>query len=206
MKKMLVSFVLDETGSMEIVKSQTISGFNEYIDTLKKEKNSENVLFTLTQFNSDKVAVVYDGVSLGKVIHLNNDTYSPRATTPLYDAIGRTIHSIETKVKGKKQSVLVVIQTDGEENSSKEFNREKIFSLIDEKKKLGWTFAYLGADQDAWAASQLMGISFANTLSYTGSQTTGAFRQVARGTSAYVQSSGTQTDSFYGSDDSQIKQ
>lgn len=197
MKKMLVSFVLDETGSMEIVKSQTISGFNEYIDTLKKEKNSENILFTLTQFNSDKVSVVYDGVSLEKVVHLNNDTYSPRATTPLYDAIGRTIHSLESNVKGKKQSVLVVVQTDGEENASKEFNREKIFALIDEKKKLGWTFAYLGADQDAWAASQLMGISAGNTLSYSGAQTKGAFRTVATSTSNYVANSGNQTDSYF---------
>lgn len=66
-KKLHVSFILDETGSMMSVKGQTISGFNEYLDTLKSEKNSGNIRFTLTQFNSDKVQVVCDGVKLAKV-------------------------------------------------------------------------------------------------------------------------------------------
>jgi hypothetical protein len=198
MKKMLVSFVLDETGSMSTFKLQTISGFNEYIDTLKKEKNAKDVLFTLTKFNSEKVDTVYNGSKLEDVVHLNEDSYRPNALTPLYDAVGRTIHSLEDKVTGKKQNVLLVIQTDGQENASKEFTCESIFKLIDEKKKLGWTFVFLGADQDAWLASSVMGISLGNTLSYAGAQTISAFTTTARGTSAYVANNGTQTDSYYG--------
>ncbi|NIP23783.1 MAG: VWA domain-containing protein, partial [Phycisphaerae bacterium] len=117
-KKKYVSFILDETGSMLSVKDQTISGYNEYLDTLKQEKD---VLFTLTKFNSAKVEVVYDAVKIKDVELLTADTYHPTATTPLYDAIGTTITSLEKATKNKKGKKLVVIQTDGLENASKEF-------------------------------------------------------------------------------------
>jgi hypothetical protein len=196
-KKVLVSFILDETGSMDCVKSQTISGFNEYIDTLKKSKDSENILFTLTKFNSEKIEVVSDGVGLSEVLVLDNKNYKPQALTPLYDAIAETIHSLEKKLKGKKQSALVVIQTDGEENASKEFIRDGIFKMIDEKKKLGWTFAFLGADQDAWLASQKLGILAGNTMSYNSTNTIGTLRGMASATAAYVSSGGNQTENYF---------
>ena len=193
MKKLLVSFILDETGSMGTVLDKTISGFNEYIDSLKKQ---ENVLFTLTQFNSDKVEVVYDSVEVANVAHRNKENYIPRELTPLYDAIGQTISSLEKKAIGKTQPVLVVIQTDGQENFSKEYNSKSIFKKIDEKKKKGWTFVFLGADQDAWLTSQELGISRGNTMSYLGAETQTAFARVAKGTSCYVNTSGMQTTTF----------
>jgi hypothetical protein len=196
-KKTLVSFILDETGSMGVVKSQTISGFNEYIETLKKDENSKNILFTLTKFNSSKIEVVSDGVKLNDVITLNDDNYVPNHMTPLYDAIAKTIRSLEKKVKGKKQAVLVVIQTDGEENSSLEFKREGIFKLIDEKKNLGWTFAFLGADQDAWLASQKLGILAGNTMSYASVDTTRTLRGMATATIAYASTGGEQTENYF---------
>lgn len=194
MKKMHISFVLDETGSMEMHKTQTISGFNEYIQTLYKDKNKKNISFTLTKFNSEKVEVVHNGVGIKDVELLNENNYRPRMNTPLYDAIGRTINSVTSK---KGDSVLIVIQTDGEENSSKEFTRESIFALITEKKDLGWTFVFLGADQDAWAAGSLMGIDKGNVLSYQGAQSRQAFNLVAQRTSNYSSKGGTQTDSFF---------
>ena len=168
---MLVSFILDETGSMSVVKQQTISGFNEYIGTLKKEKNAKNILFTLTQFDSLHVSVIYDSVKLEDVADRNDENYRPGAMTPLYDAIGKTIRALEKKLKGEKQSALVIIQTDGEENASKEYNHKDIFNLIDEKKKLGWTFVFLGANQDKYLASQAYGIPLGNTMSYSYAQT-----------------------------------
>lgn len=204
--KILVSFILDETGSMESVKQQTISGFNEYIDTLKKEKTSKNVLFTLTKFNSEAVNIVCDGIKLDDVIRLDNFNYHPNCLTPLYDAIGKTIHSLENKIKGKKQSALVVIQTDGEENASKEFTRESIFNLIDEKKKLGWTFAFLGADQDAWVTSQSLGIAKGNTVSYTSSNTRGTIAMAASSTARYITNNGIQADDYFSNaDDDKLK-
>lgn len=198
-KETLVSFILDETGSMEIIKTQTMSAFNEYIDTLKKDKKSDSILFTLTKFNSDKVQIVHDSVKVGEVAHLNNESYQPAAATPLYDAIGRTVNALENKLKGKKkQSALVIIQTDGEENASKEFDRKKIFDKIDEKKKAGWTFVFLGADQDAWLTSETLGISKGNTMSYSGVRgSNGAMGTLGVASIRYTSSGGNQTSTFY---------
>jgi hypothetical protein len=196
-KKLYVSFVLDETGSMQGVKEQTISGFNEYVDTLKAEKNAKDIRFTLTKFNSEKVEMVHESVKTSKVAHLNNETYRPAALTPLYDAIGRTIRSLEKKIEGKKRKALVVIQTDGFENHSKEFNQKGIFDLIEEKKKEGWTFAFLGADQDAWVTGQKMGIPKGSSLSYASAQSRKAFQDVAFSTSEYLRDRGRQTDEFF---------
>ena len=198
-KKLFVSFVLDETGSMISVKDQTISGFNEYVDTLKKEADSKKVRFTLTKFNSDKVEMVLDSVKMSKVAHLNSETYQPAALTPLYDAIGQTTRSLENFLKSKKKSAkaLVVIQTDGCENHSKEFNRADIFKLINEKKKDGWTFAFLGADQDAYAASRKIGIPQGNSMSYASGFTKEAFSNAAYSTSKYIRNKGKQTPDFF---------
>lgn len=187
---MHVSFILDETGSMDSVKQQTISGFNEYVGTMKREKNAKDIRFTLTQFNSEKIDVVYDSKKLDKVSPLSDKTYQPNYMTPLYDAIGLTITSMERKLNGKDQKALVVIQTDGLENDSKEYSQKKIFKLIEKKKKKGWTFAFLGADQDAWLASRGLGISRGNTLSYKSAETNAAFRSVAAASALYSRSGG----------------
>jgi len=202
--KLYVSFILDETGSMQSVKGQTISGFNEYVETLKNDKASKNTLFTLTQFNNAKVDIVHNCVPIADVVLLTDKTYQPANNTPLYDAIGRTIRSLEQTIGKKKANALVVIQTDGQENSSHEFNRQGIFSLIDEKKKAGWTFAFLGADQDAYAASELIGISKGNTMNYAGAQTKSAFAMAASQSRCFIRSGGKQTNNLF--DDDKDKQ
>lgn|SRR5512139_1431335 len=197
-----VSFILDETGSMGSCKQQTIDGFNEYIQTLSGEKGSDSIRFTLTKFNSGKIHVAYDGVALDKVEPLNHTTYQPADMTPLYDAIGQTIRAIEKHLEGKKKAnVLVVIQTDGQENYSKEYNQLTIFNLIEEKKKLGWTFAFLGADQDAWLTSQKIGIDFGNTMSYSSSETHMAFATTARAAARYTRTGGIQTSNLFNTPD-----
>lgn len=200
-KSLFVSFVLDETGSMQCVKQQTISGFNEYVDTLKKERGSNNIKFTLTQFNSSRIKVVYDGIALDDVVPLNDDSYRPSDLTPLYDAIGKTISALEGNLGKKKANVLVVIQTDGQENASSEYTQQNIFQLISKKKAEGWTFAFLGADQDAWLASQQIGISRGNTMIYKGSETLQAFAASASATVSYSRSGGTQTNSLFEDED-----
>lgn len=193
-KKMIVGFLLDETGSMQVVKTQTIDGFNEYIETIKAE-DDDDIRFTLTKFNSEKVEVVCDDVKLQKVAALTEASYQPANLTPLYDAIGRIIQSLEKKAA--KRNVLVVIQTDGQENHSREFDRAGIFSLIDEKKKAGWTFAFLGADQDAWLTGQQLGLDKGNVMSYNSTDTEKAFHTVASATISYSRSGGIQTDAFF---------
>ena len=194
-QKMAVGFLLDETGSMGVVKQQTIDGFNKYVETLRLGENADAIRFTLTKFNSEKTEVVHDGVKLRKVASLTNETYQPAALTPLYDAIGQIVRSMEES--GESNNVLVVIQTDGQENHSREFDRKSIFDLIDEKKEKGWTFVFLGADQDAWLTGQSLGISRGNVMSYDSVKTYATFVSVANSTTSWSANSWSQTDRFF---------
>lgn len=199
-KKMFISFILDETGSMQSVKGQTISGFNEYVETLKGGDDAGRIRFALTRFNDEKVDVVYDGVRLDEVAELTEETYWPTSLTPLYDAIGHTIRALEKRLAGKKRKVLVVIQTDGAENASKEFTQGVIFSLISEKKGAGWTFAFLGADQDAYQTGARLGIERGNVMEYTSGETHQTFGRTATATLNYVSSGGKVTTGFFDSE------
>ena len=122
-ERLLVSFILDESGSMSSFEEATISGFNEYIETLKQRRGT--LRMTLTKFNSDGINVVYDDKAIGEVVSLNNDTYKPDAVTPLYDAIAKTIQDISED----RNNVLCIIMTDGLENASTEYKREDVFKI-----------------------------------------------------------------------------
>jgi len=194
-KETIVSLVLDETGSMTSVKGKTISGFNEYIDGLKKIKNK--VLFTLTKFNSDMVKVVYNTVKIKDVKHLTDNSYQPQAMTPLYDAIGTAINQLSKNLKEAKQKVLFVILTDGLENHSQEYTSEQITNLIEEKRDEGWQFVFLGANQDAWIQGQKFGMLKGNTMSYDSQNIKGMMGQtLLNATVAYSSSATTPTSTF----------
>lgn len=183
----LVTFVLDETGSMSVCRDATISGFNEYIETLKRDAKGK-VLFTLTKFDSIKVQVVHNAVDIKDVQKLTTETYVPGELTPLYDAIHTAIKNTEDKVNmmAKKPQVLCVVMTDGEENASKECSRARIFEVIKAKEKEGWRFVYLGANQDAWAVGQAIGLAKGNVVNYSVNKTDKAFRMMALNTVAYA--------------------
>ncbi len=161
-----INFILDETGSMGSVWDATISAFNEYVEGLRGDDNP--VTFTLTKFNSERVEIVDAGVGISDVSPLTRETYRPAANTPLYDAIAGSIRSTERYLEGldPKPAVVCDIFTDGFENASREYTREMIFDLITSKQAEGWTFAYMGADQDAWTVGRAIGIPGENTASY----------------------------------------
>lgn len=180
-----VSFLLDMTGSMASVKAATISGFNEYIGSLKAR--GSDIRFTLTLFNSSAINTLYKGVPLADVKPLDATTYQPAATTPLYDAIGQTVHETQSSLNGEKQDVLFAVMTDGEENASHEYNRQKVFDLITAKEKEGWTFAFLGANQDSWGVGQSIGVAVADSaMNYDPAQPVAAFRALNMATLDYA--------------------
>jgi hypothetical protein len=190
-----ISYILDETGSMQSVKDATISGFNEYIGTLKN-KLARKVKFFLTKFNAKKIEQVYDGVELGFVGALNSDNYKPDEMTPLYDAVGRTINKISALAK-PKDKVLVVVQTDGLENASKEYSQKAVVALVEEKKKLGWEFVFLGADLEKYnttAALTGASIGIGNTVDYKGMSTRSMYEHLAINTVAYAMPNATNFD------------
>jgi hypothetical protein len=183
-KKVYVSLLLDETGSMSSCLDETINGYNEYIKSLAGDKKS-NYLFTLTKFDSNHTTTVHNGTPIKDVPNLNRETYVPGAWTPLYDAIGRGINAL-----GKKKNVLFVIITDGMENASREYSRQQIFEMIEDKTKNGWSFVYLGANQDAYAVGAQLGVPKGNTSSYSTKKTGETFDAVSRATVSYAANAG----------------
>jgi len=148
-----VVVLLDETGSMESCKEDTIGGFNNFIEEQKRSKN--NIKFYLTLFNSGKIEKRYKGTDIRLVKKLSYDDYAPANFTPLWDAIGNTI-----KEFNKEKKILFVIMTDGQENSSKEFNAASIKNLIKEKEEdFNWKFIYIGMDLDNFDDAIKIGIN-----------------------------------------------
>lgn len=164
-KDVLVNVILDRSGSMETGREGTIKGFNEYLNGLRVDKET-NYSVSLVQFDSPskgpELTVAYTDQPLGEVKDLTKEGYEPRGGTPLYDAIGECCRRVEAKGR----AVIAVVITDGQENSSTEFSRESIKSLIAEKEKEGWTFVFVGADIDSYAASASLGMAAMNTANY----------------------------------------
>ena len=184
-KEKHISFILDETGSMMSIKDKTIKDFNEYLQSIKTYKGK----FTLTKFNSSKVEVVYTK-AIKDVPELTTETYKPDATTPLYDAIGKTIKELE-KDEGK-QELLVVVLTDGEENASKEYDKKAITALMKEKEGKGWTFIYLGVGEAAWVEGHKMGM-----VNYASAQSFGRAMNIGSGATKAFFSGGQSATQFY---------
>jgi len=164
-----ISVVLDRSGSMQPTRDDTIGGFNAF---LEEQKNAEGeAFFTLAQFDHE-YDLQYDGVDIKEVAPLDSSTYVPRGSTSLHDAIGQTINSVGAKLSSIKEidrpeRVIFVIITDGLENTSKEFTGKQIKEMIEhQQQKYNWDFVYLGANQDAIAVGESMGMKRGNTMTY----------------------------------------
>lgn len=182
-KKTLVSFLLDETGSMGVCRDTTISAFNEYVQSLRNDPDSR-FRFTLVKFNSNHVTTVCNGAKLSDVPELNHENYVPDVTTPLYDAVAQIIS--DTEKAAEKNKVIVVILTDGQENASKEHTYQSVAEIIKRKQDEGWAFVFLGANQDAWTAAAQIGISRACAATFSQQDMIGTVRTVYRATSGYA--------------------
>lgn len=189
-----VTLILDETGSMQQCRGAAIAGFNEYLKTLKQI--SAPVHFTLTLFNSEKTEVRYHVTPVAEVQELTEQTYQPADTTPLYDAIGRTltVAGQETPAESKK---LCVILTDGLENSSREYTKDGIAHMINDYESRGWTFVYLGADHDAWTAGRDLGISGDNIVQFCRRNTGQMFGRLGEATASYLLGPGRKPAGFW---------
>lgn len=151
---MHVVVVLDKSGSMGSVKSETMKMFNNYVSGLEKDKENSYRL-SLSLFDT-RVETRHVDIPLADTEELDDVNYVPSGWTALYDAIGITISEVKKKVS-EKEKVLMVVITDGEENSSKEYSSSQVKEMITGLEDKGWKFVYLGANQDAWANSQSLG-------------------------------------------------
>lgn len=165
-----IAVLLDRSGSMEAAKDETISGFNYF---LKEQKAvGDNASFTLVQFDSESTDVVHEARPVRDVPDLNGDTYQPRGSTPLLDALGETINSTGRTLAAipetnRPDKIVFVVITDGEENASHKFTKSQVKEMINHQtEKYNWQFIYLGANQDAFAEAGAVGIAMATAANY----------------------------------------
>jgi len=181
-KNTIVTFILDESGSMMAVRDETISGFNEYVQTLQVDKTP--TLIKLLSFNSINFSTLYDFDDIQTVEPMDRRMYSPSSGTPLYDAIVRGMMATENflEISGKQANVMFTIMTDGMENSSRYFTFSDVAEMVEQKEKEGWIFTFLGANQNAWREGRKFGIKGKYASNYRSSNPKEAFRVMAEST------------------------
>lgn len=150
--------IVDESGSMSVIRKQAFTGMNETLQTVrqmqKKYQNQEQRV-TLLTFDTGHTTWHYDNAPAQRTKDLSWKAYNPSGGTPLYDAIGKGISKVNAQVEDGDH-VLVTIITDGEENSSEEWTLKMIRTMIEKLKKQHWTFTLIGTanlDVEAMARS-----------------------------------------------------
>lgn len=164
MKKGLTElvFILDRSGSMSGLESDTIGGYNSLLEKQKKEPGE--AIITTVLFD-DKYELLHDRINLRGIATITDKEYYVRGCTALLDAVGKTINKIanvqkHTAEEERAEHVMFVITTDGMENASREYSHEKIRNMVEhQKSKYGWEFIFLGANIDAVATAKSFGIS-----------------------------------------------
>ena len=154
-------FILDRSGSMHGLESDTIGGFNSLLEKQKAEGLS--VLVSTVMFNQES-RVIHDRCDIGTVPPLTLQDYEPAGCTALLDAIGGAVKHIRNVHRYARQEdvparTLFVITTDGMENASHHFAADEVRTLIEEQKKAGWEFLFLGANIDAVETARHFGIT-----------------------------------------------
>ena len=208
-ERVKIWFLLDRSGSMQGLTEDVVGGFNQFVaDQVLKPGKAR---LTAVQFDgTDPFEMIVDARRINDVPELTSDVYQPRGVTPLYDALGHLIKSADRRIsyraeKGRpEEDQLVIVFTDGLENASTKFERSKIFELIQDRMNAGWTFVFMGANQDSYAEGHKIGLVDGNVQNYaaTPESVKVAFSSVSRasmefrGKSRYQR--GVDRDDFFG--------
>lgn len=188
-----ITIILDRSGSMESVKSDTIGGFNSFLG--EQQKVAGEASLSLVQFD-DQYEVVYENKEINSADRLTESSFQPRGSTALFDAIGRTVNAVgqrlaATPEEERPDKVLLVIMTDGFENASREFTASKVGEMINHQRNVyKWEFMFIGANQDAVLSAREIGIPAAAALTYAANAegTEIAYSLMARKVKNYRQS------------------
>lgn len=196
----LINFVLDKSGSMDVIREATISGFNEFLGDQVKQPGK--TLFSLTTFDT-RFDVRFVAVPVAQVPKLDMASYEPDGMTALYDAIAYSVHGVDDWIAGQRRKpdkVLFVIMTDGEENSSREYTQAKVFALIKQHQdERDYEFIYLGANQDAYAVGETLSIKRTHSRRYSAdaADTRHSMRVVSAGVASYRAAPAARVDQWF---------
>ncbi len=166
--------ILDESGSMSSLYDQALSGMNEVLSGIRKNREEfpdQTHFVTLVTFEGEGISGVktrIDRAAIEDIQDLTRKDYCPGGCTPLYDAMGKTLNTMDSQIQ-ESDRVMVTIITDGYENSSREYSGKTVKELVGRLRKKGWTFAYIGANQDAVEVAKELDIN--NALNYEATAT-----------------------------------
>jgi Mg-chelatase subunit ChlD len=179
-----VSFLLDRSGSMNAIRADVIGGFNQFLR--EQQARPGECRMTLVQFDSQApFEVLTDAARVQDVPQLDAGRYEPRSGTPLLDALGTLLDHAERRARGRDEDPVVVVFTDGEENSSHTWTRASLFERIKGLEAKGWAFVFLGANQDSYAEAGALGFAAGSTSNWAPGTTKEAFQQMSRSIGAY---------------------
>ena len=172
--------IIDRSGSMASVVDDAIGGLNTFIEEQKKVPGK--ALITTILFDHEYI-VFHDGVKLEDVKPFDNKTYVPRGNTALLDAMGRGIATAKERIRDlpkaqQPSKVIVTVLTDGFENASREYNKDKITKMIEEQRKEKWEFIFLAANEQTIGDAIHLGFHRHDTVAF---QATGAGTRAAYG-------------------------
>ncbi len=164
-----ITIILDRSGSMHSIRTDTIGGFNRFLSDQQAAPGEASI--TLNQFDHEFQRVL-TAAPIQSALPLTHATFVPRGNTALLDAIGRSITETGKRLSAINEGqrpgkVAVVIITDGMENASREYTRERINQMISHQRDAyQWEFVFLAANQDAIAVGQSLGVKAANSMTY----------------------------------------
>ncbi len=166
-------FILDRSGSMHGLESDTIGGFNSMLD---KQRKVEGTAFVTTVLFSDFISTVHDRLEIKAVPEMTDRDYVTGGSTALIDAIGTTIDHIAVihryaRPEDVPEKTMFVIITDGMENSSHIYSADKVRAMVEDKKKRGWEFIFLGANIDAAETARGFGIAGDRAVNFVSDKT-----------------------------------
>lgn len=191
-----VLLAVDRSGSMARLADDVRGGFNDFLDDLAGQDNAADYRLTVVMFNHGYDLLCPAASPLADVPRLDGGNYQPRGNTALLDAVGNLITTFEGDTQlGDDDRVMLVVQTDGRENSSNEFTAETVRAMIAEREGGGkWMSAYLGAGPDAWNGGAALGMRSVNTA-HDGATTRSSYGAIATASAVYARG-GTRAETF----------
>lgn len=163
--------ILDKSGSMERLTKDTIGGYNAFIK--EQQETPDDAILSTVLFSTGNEIILHNRKNIKNIKPITQKEYKASGGTALLDAMGRAIRHIgmvlsNTAEEERPSKVIFLIITDGEENSSSEYNFDKVKSMVEhQKNKYNWEFLFMGANIDAFSVAESIGISHDRAYNYS---------------------------------------